>query len=76
MDQHPFTYVVGYFPIPRHSNAYNATHAAEAARQGKFEPMYERLCDPARSGPPAAAADHSLREQRRGTGLDMTRHKA
>ncbi|MER7417367.1 thioredoxin domain-containing protein [Micromonospora peucetia] len=40
------TYVVRYFPIASHPNAYNAAHAAEAAaRQGKFEPMYKKLFD-------------------------------
>ncbi|GLY24271.1 hypothetical protein Misp04_40030 [Micromonospora sp. NBRC 101691] len=42
------TYVVRYFPIPSHPNAYNAAHAAEAAaRQGKFEEMYKKLFDTA-----------------------------
>ncbi|MFE0593260.1 DsbA family protein [Micromonospora echinospora] len=40
------TYVVRYFPIPSHPNAFNAAHAAEAAaRQGKFEQMYQKLFD-------------------------------
>jgi protein-disulfide isomerase len=40
------TYVVRYFPIDSHPNAYNAAHAAEAAaRQGKFEQMYVKLFD-------------------------------
>lgn len=40
------TYVVRYFPIESHPNAYNAAHAAEAAaRQGKFEQMYKKLFD-------------------------------
>lgn len=40
------TYVVRYFPIASHPNAYNAAHAAEAAaRQGKFEQMYVKLFD-------------------------------
>ena len=39
-------YVVRYFPIASHPNAYNAAHAAEAAaRQGKFEQMYNKLFD-------------------------------
>ncbi|MEV6600059.1 thioredoxin domain-containing protein [Actinoplanes sp. NPDC051346] len=42
------TYVVRYFPIASHPNAYNAAHAAEAAaRQGKFEPFYKKLFDTA-----------------------------
>jgi protein-disulfide isomerase len=40
------TYVVRYFPIDSHPNAYHAAHAAEAAaRQGKFEQMYVKLFD-------------------------------
>ncbi|MFC0527273.1 DsbA family protein [Phytohabitans kaempferiae] len=40
------TYVVRYFPIASHPNAFNAAHAAEAAaRQGKFEQMYIKLFD-------------------------------
>jgi protein-disulfide isomerase len=40
------TYVVRYFPIASHPNAFNAAHAAEAAaRQGKFEAMYVKLFD-------------------------------
>jgi protein-disulfide isomerase len=40
------TYVVRYFPIASHPNAFNAAHAAEAAaRQGKFEDMYVKLFD-------------------------------
>ncbi|WP_033343359.1 DsbA family protein [Catenuloplanes japonicus] len=40
------TYVVRYFPIASHPNAYTSAHAAEAAaRQGAFEPMYRKLFD-------------------------------
>ncbi|MDI6104654.1 thioredoxin domain-containing protein [Actinoplanes sp. NEAU-A12] len=40
------TYVVRYFPIASHPNAFNAAHAAEAAaRQGRFEQMYVKLFD-------------------------------
>ncbi|WP_212820215.1 DsbA family protein [Polymorphospora rubra] len=40
------TYVVRYFPIASHPNAYNAAYAAEAAaRQGRFEQMYKKLFD-------------------------------
>jgi protein-disulfide isomerase len=40
------TYVVRYFPIDGHPNAFNAAHAAEAAaRQGRFEQMYVKLFD-------------------------------
>ena len=38
------TFVARYFPLPSHRNAENAAHAVEAAaRQGKFEDMYERM---------------------------------
>lgn len=37
-------YVVRYFPLPGHINSENAAVAAEAAaRQGRFEEMYNRL---------------------------------
>lgn len=40
------TYVVRYFPIESHPNAFNAAHAAQAAaEQGKFEAMYTKLFD-------------------------------
>jgi protein-disulfide isomerase len=40
------TYVVRYFPIASHPNAFNSAHAAEAAaRQGKFAQMYVKLFD-------------------------------
>ncbi|WP_203798803.1 DsbA family protein [Actinoplanes couchii] len=40
------TYVVRYFPIESHPNAYTSAHAAEAAaRQGKFTEMYVKLFD-------------------------------
>lgn len=40
------TFVLRYFPIPSHVNAYNAAYAVEsAARQGKLEPMYQRMYD-------------------------------
>jgi protein-disulfide isomerase len=40
------TYVVRYFPIASHPNAFTSAHAAEAAaRQGKFEQMYVKLFD-------------------------------
>lgn len=38
------TFVVRYFPIPSHQNADNAAYAVEsAARQGRFEQMYQRM---------------------------------
>lgn len=38
------TYVVRYFPLPGHRNSLTSALAAEAAaRQGKFDEMYQRL---------------------------------
>ncbi len=38
------TFVARYFPIPSHRNALNAAYAVEsAARQDKFEEMYQRM---------------------------------
>lgn len=40
------TFVLRYFPIPSHTNAYNAAYAVEAAaRQGKLDQMYQRMYD-------------------------------
>ena len=71
------TYVVRYFPIASHPNAYNAAHAAEAAaRQGKFEAMYKKLFDTQNSWghnpQPQAAVFESYAQE---LGLDMTRYK-
>lgn len=72
------TYVVRYFPIASHPNAYNAAHAAEAAaRQGKFEAMYKKLFDT------ATVWGHQQQSQvavfegyAQELGLDVTRFKA
>lgn len=38
------TFITRYFPIPSHTNAMNAARTAEAAaRQGRFEQMYNEL---------------------------------
>ena len=38
------TFVIRYLPLPGHANSRNAAHAVEAAaRQGKIEPMYQRM---------------------------------
>lgn len=72
------TYVVRYFPIASHPNAFNAAHAAEAAaRQDKFEPMYKKLFDNATAWghqqQSQAAVFESYAQE---LGLDMTRFKA
>lgn len=72
------TYVVRYFPIASHPNAYNAAHAAEAAaRQGKFEPMYKKLFDNqnAWGHNPQSQAD-VFAGYAREIGLDMTRYNS
>lgn len=72
------TYVVRYFPIASHPNAFNAAHAAEAAaRQGKFELMYKKLFDNAngwghQKQSQAAVFETYAREM----GLDMNRYTA
>ncbi|WP_229403571.1 DsbA family protein [Micromonospora okii] len=72
------TYVVRYFPIPSHPNAFNAAHAAEAAaRQGKFEAMYKKLFDNAtvwghKEEPQVAVFEGYAREM----GLDLARYRA
>ncbi len=72
------TYVVRYFPIASHPNAYTAAHAAEAAaRQGKFEQMYKKLFDTQTTWghnqqSQAAVFEGYAQEM----GLDMARFKA
>jgi protein-disulfide isomerase len=72
------TYVVRYFPIASHPNAFTAAHAAEAAaRQGKFEEMYVKLFDNQevwghQEQSQAAVFEGYARE----LGLDMTKYAA
>ncbi|MEU9507226.1 thioredoxin domain-containing protein [Micromonospora sp. NPDC048170] len=72
------TYVVRYFPIASHPNAFNAAHAAEAAaRQGKFEQMYKKLFDTQNTWghnqqPQGAVFEGYAQEM----GLDMAKFKA
>lgn len=72
------TYVVRYFPIASHPNAYHAAHAAEAAaRQGKFEQMYQKLFDTQAvwgNNPQSQAAVFEGYAQE--LGLDLTRFRA
>ncbi|HLL64955.1 MAG TPA: thioredoxin domain-containing protein [Micromonosporaceae bacterium] len=72
------TYVVRYFPIASHPNAYNAAHAAEAAaRQGKFELMYKKLFDTQHDwGHNPASQAEVFAGYARELGLDMTRYSA
>lgn len=72
------TFNVRYFPLPSHANARNAAHAAEAAaRQGKFEPMYERLFETQASwGEQQASEAARFRSYAREIGLDMQQFDA
>ncbi|MCW6007034.1 DsbA family protein [Micromonospora sp. CPCC 205371] len=72
------TYVVRYFPIESHPNAYNSAHAAEAAaRQGKFEAMYVKLFDnqAAWGGQQQSQVDTFV-EYARELGLDVEKFRA
>ncbi|SDT07816.1 DsbA family protein [Actinoplanes derwentensis] len=72
------TYVVRYFPIASHPNAFNAAHAAEAAaRQGKFEDMYVKLFDnQAAWGHTEQSRAPVFEQYASELGLDMTKFKA
>jgi protein-disulfide isomerase len=71
------TYVVRYFPIASHPNAFNAAHAAEAAaRQGKFEDMYVKLFDnQTQWGHTEESRAPVFEQYAQELGLDMTRFK-
>ncbi|MFI1197208.1 DsbA family protein [Micromonospora sp. NPDC020750] len=72
------TYVVRYFPIASHPNAFNAAHAAEAAaRQGKFEQMYKTLFDTQNAWGHNQQSQAAVFEgYARELGLDMAKFKA
>jgi protein-disulfide isomerase len=72
------TYVVRYFPISSHPNAYTAAYAAEAAaRQGKFEAMYKKLFDTQDSWGNKRQSQAAVFEgYARELGLDLDRFKA
>jgi protein-disulfide isomerase len=71
------TYVVRYFPIASHPNAYNAAHAAEAAaRQGRFEDMYKKLFDNQNAWAHHQQSQATVFEgYAQQLGLDMTKYK-
>ncbi|MEV0393706.1 DsbA family protein [Polymorphospora rubra] len=72
------TYVVRYFPIASHPNAYNAAYAAEAAaRQGRFEQMYKKLFDTQTTWGHNQQSQASVFEgYAEELGLDVTRFRA
>ncbi|WP_436763431.1 DsbA family protein [Streptosporangium sp. V21-05] len=67
------TFVVRYFPLPGHFNAERAARAVEAAaRQGRFEAMYQRMYETqAQWGEKRVPADTVFRGFAQGLGLDM-----
>jgi protein-disulfide isomerase len=72
------TYVVRYFPIASHPNAYTSAHAAEAAaRQGAFERMYVKLFDNQSVWGHRQESQAAIFEGYAGElGLDLTRFRA
>ncbi|WP_166389098.1 DsbA family protein [Catellatospora methionotrophica] len=72
------TYVVREFPLDMHPNAMNAAAAAEAAaRQGKFEAMYNKLFSTQQTWG-GQQADHAktFDGYAQELGLDMARYRA
>jgi protein-disulfide isomerase len=67
------TFVTRYFPIPSHSNAENAAVSVEAAaRQGRFEAMYQRMFETqAQWGEQQASKAELFRGFAADLGLDM-----
>ena len=68
------TFVVRYFPIPSHFNAERAARAVEAAaRQGKFEQMYQLMYDTQREwAEQQVPADDRFRGFAQDLGLNLT----
>ncbi|WBQ02084.1 DsbA family protein [Kribbella sp. CA-293567] len=67
------TFVVRYFPIQSHFNSERAARAVEAAaKQGKFEQMYQRMYETQTEwGEKQVPADARFRELAKGLGLDL-----
>jgi protein-disulfide isomerase len=67
------TFVVRYFPIPSHFNAERAARAVEsAAKQGKFEAMYQRMYETQTEwGEQQVPADDRFRGFAKDLGLDL-----
>lgn len=73
------TFAFRYFPIPSHGNSTNAAVAVEAAaRQGRLEPMYQRMFQTQSAwGEKGAESQAPLfRGYAQELGLDMTRYDA
>ncbi|WP_405059019.1 DsbA family protein [Kribbella sp. NBC_01505] len=67
------TFVVRYFPLPGHFNGERAARAVEAAaRQNKFEPMYQKMYETqAEWGEQRVPADDRFRGFAKELGLDV-----
>jgi protein-disulfide isomerase len=72
------TFVARYFPMPSHKNANNAAYAVEsAARQGKFEQMYQRMYETQAEWGESQDSKASLfRTYAEELGLNMTQYDA
>jgi len=72
------TFVARYFPLPGHFNSERAARAVEsAARQGKFEEMYQRMFETQSSwGEQQEPLDDLFREYAVEIGLDMDQYDA
>lgn len=72
------TFVARYFPLPGHFNAERAARAVEsAARQGKFEEMYQMMYETQSSwGEQQEPLDGLFRQYAEEIGLDMGQYDA
>lgn len=72
------TFVVRYFPLPSHANAERAARAVEAAaRQGKFEQMYQRMYETQEQwGEQRTPMDDVFRSFAADLGLDLAAYDA
>ena len=70
------TFVARYFPLPGHFNAERAARAVEsAARQGKFEEMYQKMYETQTTwGEQQVPLDDLFREFAEDLGLDMDQY--
>lgn len=70
------TFVARYFPLPGHFNAERAARSVEsAARQGKFEEMYEKMYETQSSwGEGSEPLDDLFRSYAEDLGLDMAQY--
>ncbi len=72
------TFVARYFPLPNHTNAMPAARAVEsAARQGKFEEMYQKMYETQSAwGEQQTVLDGLFRQYAEELGLDMAQYDA